>query len=311
MRPLRVLVQLTSAVALFFFVCTLLLLLSLRYTVTSSRFWLGVLDTHGAFEQAAAELHAILRRQLPQEWPEEVREAFDEGLGVALTPEAVRQLVLPVLDRAEGFLAGRYPDLILTIPLAPIRTATARAVLDRLSSETIRRGRAEMDVGPSVSDEEFVLSLLRMPDTVTVTELWKNLPARETVVRWVGYFRLAMPALCAAIGLLVLLSLLASGVSGGLRWVGAVLLGAGLLILVGVTVGAKAAAPSLSRLLAPVGENLLHLDLQTLAGALLSGVMRRILTLAASVMAVGLVSVLAATVVRPRRRGREGRLAPR
>lgn len=298
------------AILLSMFACSLPLLYTASSNLLHPGFYLDVLESEGAFESTAASLRQAAATWLPRGAPSEARQAFDAGLAAALTPSTLRELSGAVLERATGFVAGRYPDPAASLSLVEHKRTFARAALARLSPDMLRAFRQQLGVSPRVTDEKFVTGFIRLPDEVSLAELWADFPGREEVTNRLPLVRLAYGGTWAGAAILVLLILLLAGLYGGIRWTGAaVFLGAATLVVAAIFTRELRLATLGNMLQSGTAPAFLDLDIRALALAAMEALVGRLLRVAVISAGAGLVLWLVAPRLarrQPARAHREG-----
>ncbi len=268
-------------------------------TLLDPQFYVEVLDREGVYEEAAARARAVVAERISADTPDALRESFVNAVASVLEPEFFRQVSLTALDRVVGFVKGRYPDPAVTISLDEPRRAFVEAVLADIPAELIAQLRKQEGVPPHVSDTDFLLAQLPIPDQVSLTDLWGGGDLDPRIDQVVGLIRRA-PVLAygtaAALGLLLLVIL---GMKSGLRWVGGALLVSGVLVLVVLQMGVGTYGVELAGEIVAPEAVLSVLNPQRLVGAIIDSLGGSLQTVAAftagaGVCLLGLSSLLPA-----------------
>jgi len=276
-------------------------LLLVNRTVLSTTFWeTKILDP--AVDAAMRLLEDQMAQglgDLPQS------ETVASGMKAALTPEFVKASAGDVIDRVIGFLKGQYEDPFVDIDLVPQKQVFVDTVMGRLSDAEISGLRQQIQASPELSNEEVILSLLPVPDQISVAKFARANMGPElnelltTVATAQGYRGGA--TLVGAVVLIVVLLLIwaLAGLSGAFRWTGLTLiLGSGVFLTASQADKVLRALPS-TQLPAEVSE---YISLDGLVQSVTATVMQVSTTIAIGFLGAGVLLLILGFILSSRKK---------
>ncbi len=259
-------------------------------TLLRPGFYVGSLARGGLFQalpEITMEYAADFLDQMPSDTAQKAREAWLE----AATPEWFRSQFEVVLTDLFHFLRGEQASLTAAIALGEVRDRFVEAFaarVDPYSAKMMALTMAKVPETISLADQGFVPT--EVPPNVTL-----GLQLASTVPPAAGAASVLLAGLCF---------LLAGGLVGGARWVGAAAMLSGSMTMAAFTFAQSAVLPGILAGidLGEVPDFLRAVDPRAIAGGLAAGVLGTIRAVGVASLGAGLILVVVAAVAAARRR---------